>query len=158
MSTIIIKLPRPTLGNEVLNAFRNASTFIESASKKWEAYKYSSEHGFASADNTFFPNIGIRTTIAYFQKQGHISRFLCGKRNGKWKTLMGMGSRFMSEIHLHPVPPNEIISEVKVNIHHEYDPDPAGGFMVANTPDDPAFAQFRPAYDRIIKGFLQRIE
>jgi len=63
----------------------------------------------------------------------------------------------MTQVSLLPLSPDKKYSEVQLEIHHEYDPDPAGGFRIADNPDDPAFAPFRQAYDRIAQGFVRRL-
>jgi hypothetical protein len=96
-------------------------------------------------------------TPVYFREQGRIARYLRGPKLGKWETRGGMAEKFLTQVKLHAISPLASVTEVKLSVHHEHSPDVGGGFRVASTPDDPFFASFRPAYDRIVQGFLERL-
>lgn len=156
--TIIIRLPRPFLGRVVLDAFRNAATFSVDGSTKWQAHSYSTARGTAHEGDTYIPDQGMIATPVYFREQGRIARFLRGRKPGKWETREGMTETFMTQVKLHALSPQATVTEVKTSVHHERPADDLGfGVLVTSTPDDPAFAPFRAAYDRIVRGFLERL-
>jgi len=161
-NSISVKLPHECSGQEILDAFRAASTFQETETVKWEAHGYKEPGGIATAKNPFSPKIGYYATPAYLRKKGGtISRFLFGRREPVWETDSGMDvSRYWSQIKLHAVCQTEVYTELEITVTHLTD---AGDVMceyvrVIHDPDDDAFASHRPAYDRIIRTFLERLQ
>ncbi len=155
---VIIRLPRPFLGREILDAFRNSATFSVDYSTKWQAQSYNTARGTAHEGDTYVPDQGVIATPVYFREQGRIARFLRGPKLGKWETRGGMAEKFLTQVKLHAISPLATVTEVKISVHHERPADEFGfGIFVTSTPDDPFFAPFRPAYDRIVQGFLERL-
>ena len=154
---VTIRLPRPIGGKEILEAFRAAATFPVSPSLKWEAHGYVALSGYANEAATYPPQRGYHATPAYLREQGLVNRLIRGRHSPVWQTADGLAARFRTQVRLLPVCPSRKYSEICMEVHHEYDPGQAGDFKVAGTPDDAAFAQFRPAYDRIVQEFLRRI-
>ena len=155
---IKLQLPRKAAGQEILNAFRTAATFQESTAIRWEAYEYSTpSNGDGDAENTFIAKRGCRATPLYLSRQGRISCFLFGRRDPVWRTCEGLNAMFLTQVQLQPISPDEKYSEVQIDVHHEYDPDPTGGFRIVSSPDERVFIPFRAAYDKIVREFLQRL-
>lgn len=157
MNLITVNLPRESLGQQILDAFRNASTFQENPTQKWCAISYEAETGVAEVDASFIADKGIYATPAYLRSQNQFSRRLFGNKPDKWVTREGLAARFLTQIRLHEISPSRLFQIVKVSVHHEFDPDLGGGFKVANSPDEEKFSPFRPAYDRIIREFLLKL-
>lgn len=154
--TVVLKLRRATTGQKILDAFRAAATFRISPDCKWEAHGYTTTSGTVSAGSTFSPCRGYRASPAYLYKQSKFSRLFRGHRAPKWHTSKGLGAEFQTQVFLQPLSPDKKYSEVQLKVHHEYSYGQYGCRSVDN-PDDPAFAQFRPAYDRIVKDFIKRL-
>jgi hypothetical protein len=158
MHGVTVTLPEKATGAQILKAFAEASTFSETSDCKWIAWEYKAGNGDANERSTYTPREGVIATPAYFQSPNVVQRFLFGQKEGAWETREGLDSTFLTQIRMAAIAPDQEYSFVKLFLHHEYDPDPAGGFKVANTPDDKAFAPFRPAYDRIVGEFVRLLE
>ncbi len=160
--SIKLTLPRTCTGREILDAFRAAATFQETPERKWEVHSYALPCGVATAENTFMRMRGYYATPAYLQKQGRISRLFNGPHEEKWVTMSGGDvSRFATQIKLLPLQPEARYNEVEMAFSHlgigpEWD-QLATMVRVISSPNDQEASVFRPAYDRIVRDLLRRL-
>lgn len=160
MGVIKVKLPRERSGQEILDAFRAASSFQESPEQRWEAHSYTTHSGVATSENTFSPMRGYYATPAYLHRQSRISRLFRARRGPTWRTVPGFDLYpFWTQIKLEALQPDRRYAEVELAATHLVDTDPLLGLVrIIHDPGAEEFATLRPAYDRIVQEFLQRLE
>ena len=163
--TIVVQLPRECVGQEILEAFRNAATFQEKPTLKWFAEMFASGDGEADAQTGFVGERGVRVGQASLFKRGRISQRLFGGAPEYWASagvlpypgLEWAGlkyPRYYSQLTLLPLSPTAGYRRVNVQAYHVYYDTFADCDGTAINPDDEKFAPLRPVYDRVMRDFL----
>jgi hypothetical protein len=148
-----IKLPGEFTGEQLVEAFRNAATFQESDSRKWEVVVFRRWAGQSSFSATAVPADRIRPNV--------IQRRLFGKRD-TWKSRAEHDSTCvridMSDVNGRGLSGGlfgtATHDRVGLSIHAPIDEVEK---RWTTHPDHPAFAQYREAYDRIVRVFLEQL-
>ena len=144
---MLVKLPRQCSGQEIVEAFKVASTFQERPEKQWGPHEFISKFQYepGSVKQTI-RSMGVRVWPTSLRKRW----VLFGEKI--WKP------DFNPKFTLTPVVLSNRYDEVEVAVNYVYDVDQGGGEYVATDPHTPQFEHIRPQLERILGDFYARLQ
>jgi len=144
---MLVKLPRQCSGQEVVEAFKTASTFQEGSGKQYAPHEFVDKFQYepGSVKQTI-RSMGIRVWPASLRKKW----VLFGEK--VWKP------DFNPKFTLTPVVLSNCYNEVEVAVEYVYDVDQGGGEYVATDPHTPQFEHIRPQLEKILGNFYARLQ
>jgi len=142
-----VKLPRQCSGQEIVKAFKAASTFQEGPEKKWNAQDFVEEYQYepGSVKQTVRSS-SVHVWPSFFRKKW----WLFGEK--VWK------SELNPKFILNSVRLATLYDEVDIVVDYVYAVDQAGGEYKATNPSSPKFEDIRPQFERILGGFYAQLK
>lgn len=144
---MLVKLPRHCSGQEVVEAFRAASTFQESPDKKWKAQEFANEFQYEPGSVRQVIRSKRVTTRLYTLEKRWI---FFGKK--EWLLLGDI------EFTLKPLLLKGDYEEVEVEINSSYRTFGGRIPVFDPPPQSPAFERIRPVFEVILKNLFARLQ
>ncbi len=143
---MLVKLPRQCFGQEVVEAFKAASTFDETSEKRWEYREFIGNFQYEPGSvRQTIRSMGVYTWPLSLRKKWG----LFGKR--VWKP------DYTPKFTLVPLVLAGRYSEVEVAVEYVYDVGQGGEEWVATNPHHPKFADIQPQFEKILANFFARL-
>lgn len=159
-NAVFVRLPRRCSGTEIVATFEAAAQVSVNECERWIGARFHTGAYRRSHDGTIVAHQGVHATPSYLQQRSKIAQWLFGPAKTTWRTESGGDiATFATQITLLPLDPSEMYDEVLVTIEHQHSFDGMMvGCRVASSPIDPAFAEYRPMFDRILQTFTTALD
>lgn len=139
---MLIKLPRQCSGQEVVEAFKDASTFQEKPDRKWDSHMFIGEFQYEPGSvRQTVRSMGVRALPSSLRKKWGVF----GQK--VWKLDSN------AVVVLNPVELSNRYDEVRVAVEYVYDVDQGGHEYVATDPSTPEFEYIRVQLEKILDNF-----
>ena len=144
---MLINLPRQCSGQEIVDAFKAASSFQESPEKKWCASEVIDEFQYepGSVLQTI-RSIGVKAVPHFFKKRW----VFFGEK--VWK------EDYNPSFTLQSVVLKGNYEKVDIKVAYIYDVNQAGNSFVATNPHHPEFEHVRPQFEKILARFFTQLQ
>lgn len=141
---MIVKLPRQCSGREIVEAFKNASTFKEGSDKEWRAEEFVGEIIYEPGSvKQVIRDMGVIVRLFSLKKKWD----LFGKKVWKQNNDLIFTLNSLDLYHLY-------YKEVNVDIKYVYDLTGS----ICRCPDNSHFEDIRPIFERILSNFYARLQ
>ena len=143
---MLVKLPRPATGLEIVEFFKTASTFNELPDVKLKGKvfigEYQYEHG---SVRQAVRSMGVRVSKLVFEKR---FTFFGSK---VWKNCLDL------QFTLSPIVLDKKFEEINVDVEYVYSMG-EGGNWIAKDPSHPHFEDIRPIFEKILARFFSQLQ